>query len=141
VDAENLVCGVEHLGRDVHGIAVVEGEIMESMERWATTLDDEARSLGENRVANQKQNSENGLVCVAQTFLCLEGTQQIERQNAECEFLQPPNELILGMDLVVLATEKVDEMPQEDEEQRRVREANTSFECLASHGSDSACRT
>jgi hypothetical protein len=78
---------------------------------------------------------------VAQTFLCLEGTQQIERQNAECEFLQPPNELILGMDLVVLATEKVDEMPQEDEEQRRVREANTSFECLASHGSDSACRT
>ena len=54
MDAEDLVCGLEHLGRDVHGIAVVEGDIMESMERWATTLDDEAKSLGENRVANQK---------------------------------------------------------------------------------------
>ena len=54
MDAEDLVCGVEHLGRDVQGIAVVEDEIMESMERWATTLDDEARSLGETRVANQK---------------------------------------------------------------------------------------
>lgn len=77
MDAEDPVCGVEHLGRNVHGIAVFEDEIMERMERWATTPDDEARSLRENGVANQKQTSENNLVFVAESFLCCEGTREI----------------------------------------------------------------
>ena len=49
----------------MQGIPEVEGEIMGIMERWSTTIPDEAGCLGKNSLANQEQTSENRMVYVA----------------------------------------------------------------------------